>query len=40
MPRRTASVNVLRDKSFNFAQNSKYDGYQRSLGSVVYKLLL
>ena len=40
MPRRTASVKVLRDKSFNFAQNSKYDGYQKGLASVVYKLLL
>ena len=33
----TASGKVLRDKTFNIAKNPKYDGYQRGLGSMVYK---
>ena len=33
---RTASDEVLRDKAFNIAENSKYDGYQRVLASMVY----
>ena len=33
---RTASDEVLRDKAFNIAENSKYDGYQSGLASVVY----
>ena len=37
LARRTASDKVLRDKAFNIAKNSKYDGYQRGLGSMVYK---
>ena len=37
LSRRTASDNVLRDKTFNIAKNSKYDGYQRGLSSMVYK---
>ena len=36
--RRTASDKVLRDKAFNIAKNPKYDGYQRGLASMVYKL--
>ena len=35
--RRTASDKILRDKAFNTAKNSKYDGYQRCLASMVYK---
>ena len=35
--RRTASDEVLRDKTFNIAKNPKYDGYQRGLASMVYK---
>ena len=35
--RRTASDKVLRDKAFNIAKNTKYDGYQRGLASMVYK---
>ena len=35
--RRTASDKILRDKTFNIAKNSKYDGYQRGLASMVYK---
>ena len=33
----TASDKVLCDKTFNIAKNSKYDGYQRELVSMVYK---
>ena len=36
--RRIASDKVLRDKAFNVAKNLKYDGYQRGLASVIYKL--
>ena len=36
LKRRTASDKVLRDKAFNIAKNSKYDGYQRGLASMVY----
>ena len=35
--RRKASDKTLRDKAFNMAKNRKYDGYQRSLASMVYK---
>ena len=37
LKRRTASDKILRDKAFNIAKNSKYDGYQRGLASMVYK---
>ena len=37
LKRITATDNVLRDKAFNIAKNSKYDGYQRGLASMVYK---
>ena len=33
--RRTAADKVLRDKAFIIAKNSKYDGYQRRLASMV-----
>ena len=36
----TAADTVLRDKAFNIAKNSKYDGYQRGLASMVYKFLI
>ena len=29
LAKRTASGKVLRDRAFNIAENSKYDGYQR-----------
>ena len=32
---RTASDKVLRDKAFNIAKNPKYDGYQRTLASMI-----
>ena len=35
--RRAASDKILHDKAFNIAKNPKYDGYQRSLASMVYK---
>ena len=35
--RRIAADKVLRDKAFNIAKNSKYDGYQRGLASMDYK---
>ena len=37
LTRRTASGKILRDKAFDIAKNTKYDGYQRGLGSMVYK---
>ena len=37
LARRTASDKVLRDKAFNIAKNSKYDGDQRGLASMVFK---
>ena len=37
LARRTASDKALRDKAFNIAKNSKYDGYQRQLAFLVYK---
>ena len=35
---RTKSDKVLRDKAYNIASNPEYDGYQRGLASMVYKL--
>ena len=37
LTRRTVLDKILHDKAFNIAKNSKYDGYQRRLASVVYK---
>ena len=37
LTRRTASDKILVEKAFNIAINSKYDGYQRGLASIVYK---
>ena len=37
LPRGTASDIVLREKTFNFAKNPKYDKYQIGLASMVYK---
>ena len=36
--RRTAYDKILRDEAFNIAKNSKFDGYQRSLASMVYNI--
>ena len=35
LARRTASDKVLRDKAFNIAKNSRYDGYQRGIASML-----
>ena len=35
--RRTFPDKILRDKAFNIAKNTKYDGYQRGLASMIYK---
>ena len=37
LERRAQSEKVLKDKAFEIASNSKYDGYQRGLASMVYK---
>ena len=37
LKRRAFSDKVLRDKVFNFAKNTKYDGYQTGLAPIVYK---
>ena len=34
---RAASDKVLRDKAFNNAKISRYDGYQRELASIIYR---
>ena len=36
LAKRTQSDKVLRDKAFKIASDSKYDGYQRRLASMVY----
>ena len=38
LTKRTVADKVLRDKAFNIAKNPKYDGYQRGLASIVYKV--
>ena len=40
LTRTTALDRVLRDKAFNIAKNSKYNGYQRGLASVVCNFLI
>ena len=35
--RATAACKVLGDKVFGIAKNTKYDGYQTGLASMVYK---
>ena len=37
LTRRTVCDKILCDKAFNIAKNQKYDGYQRSLASMVFK---
>ena len=36
--KRTQLDKVLKNKAFKIASDSKYDGYQRGLASMVYKL--
>ena len=38
LARRTASDKIFRNKAFNIAKNPKYDGYQRGLSSMIYKI--
>ena len=35
---RAKSDKVLRDKAYDIASNPEYDGYQRGLASIVYKI--
>ena len=35
--KRTESDKVLKDKAFKIVSNTKYDGYQRGLASMIYK---
>ena len=37
LTRRTVFDKILRDKAFNIAKNTKYDGYKLGLASMVYK---
>ena len=39
LARRTASDKILRNKAFNISKNPKYDGYQRVLAFMIYKVL-
>ena len=36
LAKRAGSVEGLRDKAFNIAKNSKHDGYERGLASMIY----
>ena len=36
--KRTAADKVLLDKAFNITKNPKWNGYQRGLASMVYKV--
>ena len=36
LPRRTGSNKILHKKTFDMAQSSKYDDYQRGLASMVF----
>ena len=38
LTKRTRAGKVLRDKAFNIAKDPKYNGHQRGLASMVYKL--
>ena len=38
LERRTQSDKVLKDKAFEIANNPRYDGHQRGLASMVYKV--
>ena len=37
LTKRTIADKILRDKAFNIAKDTKYDGYERGLASMVYK---
>ena len=38
LKRRAFSDKILREKAFNIAKNPKYDGYQRGIASMFYKI--
>ena len=38
LAKRTSSNKFLGDETFNIAKNPKYDGYSRTLASMVYKI--
>ena len=38
LTKRIVADKILRDKAFNIAKDPKYDGYQRGLASMVYKV--
>ena len=38
LAKRTAADRVLRNKAFKIASDQKYDGYQRGLASMVYRV--
>ena len=38
MAKGTILDKILRNKAYEIARNWEYDGYQRTLGSMVYKL--
>ena len=40
LTKRTAFDKILRDKAFNIAKNSKYDGYQSGLVLMVSNVLI
>ena len=37
LTRRTASDKIWRDKSFDIAENPRYDGYRRGIASIICK---
>ena len=38
--KKTISDKMLKDKVYKIARNRRYDGYQRALASMVYKILI
>ena len=38
LTKRTVADKILKNKAFDIAKNTKYDGYQRGLASMVYKI--
>ena len=38
LTKRTVADKLLKNKAFEIAKDPKYDGYQRGLSSMVYKL--
>ena len=39
LTKRTVVDKILKNKAFDIAKDPKYDGYQKGLGSYVYKFL-